>query len=111
MKIAFIGIVFLLSGQLVAKECITSPKNYSTAETAVIKRHFSERWLKNHEKTFAIKILPRLRLEDGVLSYQYSSCTPKARINLSKCTLGTTKLMIDKHKAAYFKCDTKKSRN
>ena len=99
-------VCFLVSGSLYAHECITSPKNYSTKETADIKRYFSEHWLKNHEKTFAIKILPRLTVKDGVLTYQFNSCTPKAQVVLADCKIRTLKLSINhKDKAAAFKCD------
>lgn len=94
----------VLSQPLVARECTTSPKNYSTQETATIKRYFSEHWLKNHEKTFAIKILPRLTVENGFLTYQFNSCTPKARIKVADCKLRTIHLSIDKDKLAHFKC-------
>ncbi len=96
----------VISGPLYA-ECTVSPKNYSTAESMHIKQHFSDGYMRDHKDTFDIKVLPRLRLESGMLTYQYNSCTKKASIDPAQCKIRTIKLMVNpKDKSAEFKCSS-----
>ena len=97
----------LLMGGQVYAECTVSPKNYSTAESMHIKQHFSDGYMRDHKDTFDIKVLPRLRLESGMLTYQYNSYTKKASIDPAQCKVRTIKLMVNqKDKSAEFKCSS-----